>query len=344
MSAEALDLRKSARILRRHIITVAIAAALGLLAGAAFAVIKPPMRASTALVLLPPAVKDIGAQPARYLATQLLVADSYPVLSRAARALDPPAAVQTLHNRITVTSPSADLIAFTAQGTSDTQAEQAANAVARSYIAQAGSPGGSDALLLQQAADAAGTSLAARAAVDGGLGAVLGALAGALFVLTIRRDDRRLRERDEIADATGIPVLVSLPVRHPADAASWTRLLDDYQPDTAQAWSLRKTLHRLGLTDGRDGQSARLTLVSLSSDRPALALGPQLAAFAASLGIPTTLVLRQEQDVPGTAGLWAACAARSAASRAGQQNQAGRKNSASAWAPPIIPASSQAAR
>jgi len=315
MNDEALDLRKSARILRRNVTTVALAAALGLLAGAAFALAKPPLRASTALVLLQPAVRGIGPQPPRYIATQLVVATSYPVLAGADRALHPPVPVATLHGRVAVTSPSADLLAFTAQAPADAQAEAIANAVARSYIAQAGSSGGPGAVLLQRAAGAAATSLATRMVVDAGVGAVLGALAGSLFVLATRRGRRRLRERDEIASATGVPVLASIPVCHPSDAAGWARLLDGYQPDAVQAWSMRRTLRRLGVTDGRAGPDARLALLSLSSDHRALALGPQMATFAASLGIPTTLVLSQDEDAPVTAPLRAAGAARPGAPR-----------------------------
>jgi capsular polysaccharide biosynthesis protein len=309
MNDEALDLPKSARILRRNVTTVALAAALGLLAGAAFALAKPPLRASTAIVLLQPAVNGVGPQPARYLATQLVVATSYPVLAGADRALHPQVPVATLHGRVAVTSPSADLIAFTAQAPTDAEAAGIANAVARSYIAQVGSSGGSGALLLQRAAGAAATSLATRFVVDAGVGAALGALAGSLFVLATRRGRRRLRERDEIASATGVPVLASVPVCHPSDAAGWAKLLDGYQPDAVQAWSMQRTLRQLGVTDGRAGPDARLALLSLSSDHRALALGPQLATFAASLGIPTTLVLGQGEDAPVTAALRAACAA-----------------------------------
>ena len=39
-----------------------------------------------------------------------------------------------------------------------------------------------------------------------------------------------------------------------------------------------------------------LAVLSLSSDPGPLALGPQLAVFAASLGIPTTLVIGPQQD------------------------------------------------
>ena len=49
-------------------------------------------------------------------------------------------------------------------------------------------------------------------------------------------------------------------------------------------------------------------MLSLSSDPKALALGPQLAVFAASLGIPTTLVVGPQQDANATATLRTACA------------------------------------
>ncbi len=312
MSDEALNLRRSTRILRRHIAIVGVAAALGLLAGVAFALLKPPMRTSSALVLLPPAVAGGGAQPTRYLATQLVVAVSSPVLAGAADQLHPAVPVQTMRHRVTVSSPSADLIAFTAQDPTTAQAEDLANAMANSYIAHIRTPGNPDVLLLQRAVSAVGTSPATRLVVDAGLGAVLGALAGSVLLLATRRDDRRLQQRDEIADATGVPVLASIPVPHPANPAGWAKLLDDYQPDAVQAWSLRKILHRLGLADGREGDGARLAMVSLASDHRALALGPQLASFAASQGIPTTLVVSQDQDAQAMAALRAACASRAA--------------------------------
>ena len=53
MSQQALDLRRSIQIVRRHKLLVGIMVALGLLAGGAYAVLKPPMVTSTALVLLP---------------------------------------------------------------------------------------------------------------------------------------------------------------------------------------------------------------------------------------------------------------------------------------------------
>ncbi len=75
--------------------------------------------------------------------------------------------------------------------------------------------------VLEPATNATGTSLPARLLVTGVLGALLGALIGAIVVLAIGRSDRRLRERDEIADAIGVPVLASISCRvtHPAPPA-----------------------------------------------------------------------------------------------------------------------------
>jgi capsular polysaccharide biosynthesis protein len=308
MSDSALDLRRSAEIQRRHIIFIGVAAMLGLLAGAAFALLNPPMLTSKALVLLPPAAKGAGVQPTRNTGTQLVLAASGKVLEAAVPRIHPPVPVTVLRDRIHVSSPSLDIIAFTAQGSTAAQAEGVANAVASSYIAYISPPGSPRALLLQPAANATGTPLAMRLALDGGVGALIGILAGTVAVLAIGRADRRLRRRDEIADATGVPVLASVPVRRPSDPAGWTRLFDDYQPGATQAWTMREALRLLGITDAGGGKSARLAMVSLSSDRGALALGPQLATYAASLGIPTTLVLGPHPDAKPAASLRVACA------------------------------------
>jgi hypothetical protein len=81
------------------------------------------------------------------------------------------------------------------------------------------------------------------------------------------------------------------------------------------AWSLRKAMRHLGLTDFRGASRAgtSLAVISLASDRTALALGPQVAVFAASLGIPTALIVDPLQDSTATATLCAACGASSAA-------------------------------
>ena len=158
---------------------------------------------------------------------------------------------------------------------------------------------------------------------------VVGALIGIIVALAIGRNDRRLRERDEIAKSIGIPVLASVPVAHPSAAAGWTRLFESYSPTAMHGWQLRTVLQQLGMARPGFGRSAydrngssshddlasmyeggrfSLTVLSLSSDPGALALGPQLAVFAASQEIPTSLVIGPQQDAAATATLRTACA------------------------------------
>ncbi|MGH3401116.1 MAG: YveK family protein [Streptosporangiaceae bacterium] len=302
MSEQALDLKRSLRIVRRHWIIVGVFALLGVLAGAGYGTVKPPMLSSQALVALPANTHDVS--------TQVVVADSTPVLLQALPHVQPGMSLQVLRNRVSVTSLTTNIVSITAMGRTAADAQITANAVASSYITYANSTksaaGKVHAQVLQQATGATGTSPLLFLVLAGFLGLLAGTLVGSIAVLAMFRGDRRLRERDQIADSIGLPVLAALPVWHPSSAAAWVKLLGDYQPDAVHAWRLRTALHYLGLAgvstpDTRGGQS--LTVLSLASDRRALALGPQLAVFAASLGIPTTLVIGPQQDASSTATL-----------------------------------------
>ncbi len=207
--------------------------------------------------------------------------------------------LQTLRNQVQITSvASSDILSISAKGKTAAQAEDTANAVAKSYVAIINSrnaPGGKvQVRVLEPATSAAGPSLSSRLPVTGGLGALLGALVGAIVVLAFNRRDRRLRKRDDIADSIGVPVLASIGVVHPSGAAGWAKLLADYEPGAVDAWRLRKALQYLGLDDvnpngSQPGNDSSLEVLSFGFDSGALALGPQLAVFAASRGIPTAL-------------------------------------------------------
>ena len=308
MSEQALDVRRFLQIVRRHRAIVGIVALLGLLAGGGYAVLNPPMLASSALVVLPPATRDV--------ATQAVIASSDPVLSGALRNVRPAMSLQALRSHVQVKSLTSNIISISAQGKTAVQAEGTANAVAASYVAYLSTANsvaqGVQARLLESATNATGTPLPVDLLVTGGLGALLGGLIGAIGVLALARGDRRLWERDAMANAIGVPVLASISVDHPADARRWTRLLEDYQPSAVHAWQLRTALRYLGQADVASapvsiGDGVSVAVLSLSSDRWALALGPQLAVFAASLGIPTALVVGPQQDANAAATLRLAC-------------------------------------
>jgi capsular polysaccharide biosynthesis protein len=321
MSEQAMDLRRSVQIMRRHKILIGATTVLGLLAGAAYSALHPQPLTSTASVVLPQAAQSTqlpGATgPDGYMATQIVIASSDPVLSSALASLDPAPSLQALRSEVQVKSPTPNILSISAKGASAAQAEARANAVASSYVAYITSAhnafGPVSAHVLNRATSATGKTAMLRV-IFALLGAVLGALLGVIAALAVSGRDQRLFRRDEIANSIGIPVLASFPVGHPADAAGWARLLEDYKPGDLYGWRLRHALQQLGMAgvnvhNGSGGGSSSLAVVSLSSDPRALALGPQLAVYAASLGIPTALVIGPHEDTTATATLRTACAA-----------------------------------
>lgn len=311
MITEPLDFKKALQLLLRRKLILVAAAVLGLVAGGALAVLRPPMLSSQAWVVLQPSIRGgVG--------TQVVIARSDAVLTRALADVQPRMSVQALRNKVDVQSRTGTILIINATGRTASQAEDTANAVARGYVGYVGQRGNLPdgplrARILQPALAATGPDRTPRLVGMGLLGALLGAVLAALLILATGRRDRRLRQRDEIADSIGVPVIASISVDHPSNAAGWRTLLQEYQPGAVDAWRMRKALQYLGLTDlslnGRDAGGLTLTLVSSSVDRKALALGPQLAVFAASRGIPTALVIGPQQDLNATATLRAACTA-----------------------------------
>lgn len=334
MSEQALNLRRSAHVVRRHKILIFIVAVAGVLVGVGYSVLKPPLLTSTATVVLPLAVANAGTPagagiestttgPDPYMKTQVLIAGSGPVLSSALPHISPAISLQTLQSRIKVTSPTVGILSFSGKGRTAAQAEATAGAVANSYIAFAGPKngpaGGVTAHLLDSPVTATGEAPAEHMAIYAVLGAVIGALLGIIAALIISRADRQLRTCDEIAASIGVPVLTSFPVDHPGDAGGWTKLLEDYRPRDLDAWRLRNALHQLDMTGFDtgyvgDGGNSSLAVLSLSCDPGALAVGPQLAVFAASMGIATALIVGPQQVTEVMAALRTACTVAPAAS------------------------------
>jgi capsular polysaccharide biosynthesis protein len=139
-------------------------------------------------------------------------------------------------------------------------------------------------------------------AADGAVGLAIGLLLGIPLALVRSRRDPRLRFRDEMAAAIGVPVLGSIDARRHKTTADWIGLLANYQPSSVDVWNLRRVLHRLA-PGGAEGAS-EVRVVSFADDIPALAAGPQLALFAKELGLETTLLPRDDEAL---APLRAAC-------------------------------------
>ena len=131
MSPQVLDTRRFLHTLRRHKKLVFSALLLGLLGGAAFTLLRPPLYTSKALVDLP------GEQ---YIQTQVVVAISDSVLTGAMPHIDPAVPLATLRHEVSSSSLTTEIVQINGQGETAAQAEDITNAVASSYVSFLSSP------------------------------------------------------------------------------------------------------------------------------------------------------------------------------------------------------------
>jgi capsular polysaccharide biosynthesis protein len=186
----------------------------------------------------------------------------------------------------------------------------------------AGTPLGSSAtgtLVVQRATVAEGPSILMRLLIWAPGGALAGTVIAVALVLATTRRDPRVRLRDEIADAIGSPVLAAIRSRPQRSVAGWSALLGTYRATPVESWALRQVLRGLVPAKGQSRVAGRvdhpqsLTVASLSGDTRGLAIGPQLAAFASSMGIATRLVPTVGHDRAPT--LWACATEHTAPAR-----------------------------
>jgi capsular polysaccharide biosynthesis protein len=144
--------------------------------------------------------------------------------------------------------------------------------------------------------------------------ALLGACLAAVVGVSLARRDRRLRTRDEIADALGTPVIGSVKSHRVRNTTGWSLLLENYRPSPVDAWSLRQALDLLGAgtllaAAGRPSSlkatnQLSVAVVLMADDPAALAVAAQLASHTASLGVSTCLSAYQRHAAADS--LWAA--------------------------------------
>jgi capsular polysaccharide biosynthesis protein len=173
--------------------------------------------------------------------------------------------------------------------------------------------------IIQPAAPATGPSLPGRLLTWTVAGALLTVALTALVLLIRRLRDPRVRSRDDLADAVGSSLLAVVRSRPQRSVAGWLALFETYEPSAEAAWAFRQALRTLAApadrdptrtstkrSPGRIEHPPSVTVVTLSGDQRGVAVGPQLAAFAASLGIATRFTIATRHD--SVAPLYAACA------------------------------------
>jgi hypothetical protein len=171
MSQPVSDFPRFVQIIGRYRALIGILAALGLLAGAAFAAVNPPVFTSQALVLFTPSC-PAGA----ICGGPQFVSDDIG-----------PRVLQPIPGGVQVKSLAGNVLSVSATAGTAAQAEAAANAAAHSYLvyfdALIYSSGQTSVPVLHPATAATGTTALMRLRADALLGAVSGALLGVIAAL-----------------------------------------------------------------------------------------------------------------------------------------------------------------
>ncbi len=135
-----------------------------------------------------------------------------------------------------------------------------------------------------------------------GAGALAGLLIGSVVILVWYRRDPRPMTRDELAEALGTPVLLSLAVSARRSTKDWIAFLQRYQVGAAEQWSVRRTLRELRVSDG--GES-NLVLLTFAGDPAGVTQAAQVALAAVTSGLRTSFAVIADDD--SMEGLRAAC-------------------------------------
>jgi capsular polysaccharide biosynthesis protein len=128
-----------------------------------------------------------------------------------------------------------------------------------------------------------------------------GLLLGSIFVLIVHRRDPRLWTRDQLAQAVGSPVVLSMRSIGKHSSREWIDTLERYIPSSTEQWNVRKALRELGVGDG----VSWLAVLTLDGDDAAISLTAQLAMSATASGINTTYAIADHGD--SAAALEVAC-------------------------------------
>jgi capsular polysaccharide biosynthesis protein len=305
MREQPVDLRQSLAILRRRWIAIAVAGIIGLCGGFLYALLHAPQHRAAVQIILP---LDIAGAPwtAANTQTQIIIVTSNAVLAPVAESASPPITVQQLQHLVSGSAEGANVLRIEVRAPTATRAVDLAGAVASQYQKYVKTHNQVAGLTIQigNATPVTPPSLLSLAARDGLLGLAAGLIVGTVVVLIRGRRDRRLRQRDQIAGAIGVPVVASTDAEQYKSVADWIHLLERFDPSAMKAWTLRRVLR--DLVPAQFTGEVTIHVVCFAGDKSALAIGPELALFAAGSGIPTRLA--PDENV-ALEPLIAACAA-----------------------------------
>ena len=127
------------------------------------------------------------------------------------------------------------------------------------------------------------TASVTRLPLFGVLGLLAGLIAGFVLAVGLARSDHRLRTRDAIAAAIGLPVVASTWAQRCKSVGDWRHLLEQSRnPSAVEAWNVRRVFHRL--LGFAAPPTVEVRLLAFSGDYTAVAAAVKMTGAAAALG------------------------------------------------------------
>lgn len=384
--SEALNLRRTLRALQRRWTILAAALVVGVALGSFLGLREPTVFVARSGVLLPPAALDASGKPLRNVSTEVQIAGSSAVLSRAVERLEPRPTVRSLRRNVRVRALSPDILQITAESESSRRAARIADTVASAYVDYSGGAAMEEAdvhvaelrdqaaeldrRIIQLEGDMASararlsemdqqsqealrqaalldsvrlsqvetarelSSLNARIAevqlnaklarrgvrvletaippstptrtrliTSLGLGIVASLFVGVVLAIAREQGDRRLRTRDEIAQAVGAPILLSFAVPARVRDKDCRTVYTSWEPSSVQQYAISGALRALGIPS--NALATGLVVVTLPGDSASALFALHLAVFVADNGTRTALVIHGDDAT--TSMIRAAC-------------------------------------
>lgn len=208
------DLSQIARAIRRRIWVVALCFVAASLAAVALTLRAEERYAATSALLLRAAA---GVEPQRAVDTNLQLLSLPVIAERAAEDLPGLSAEEVEAAVETEQQGESDIIQITATASSPEEATEIANAFSAEFLAFR-EVGGANRERLQtgrvevvEPATASSTPVSPKPVRNVAFGALIGLILGIGLALLLEQLDRRVKRRDDLAEATGLPLLATVP-------------------------------------------------------------------------------------------------------------------------------------
>ena len=275
-------------VLRRRKLLILVATVLGLAAGLAYSLSRPSVYTSTAKVLVASPTKQIASTTAISMPTEQEIVESDAVAQRAQARIDDAPEIDSLLDRVEVSSPTESLVLYISYSAATAaEAQDGAQAFASSYISFSAPKEDVDADVIAPA-DLPTSPASPNQPLEAGIGAFLGLFIGVLLAFFRDRTDERIRRLSEVEAIFGVPVLAILREAPGAGRRGSSTPVAAASPDSREAAPFRTLAAAVARRVQQHGIRT-LLITGVAEEKGAAVTAGNLAVVLAQSGRKVTL-------------------------------------------------------